>query len=244
MLLAVADGRALPASVLAAEAGVSPATASVHLAKLCAAGLLVAEPHGRYRYYRLASGEAAALIELAARLSPPQPVRSLRQGTRAHALRLARRCYDHLGGRLAVTICDRFIDLAYLGGGDGSIDPERSRSARLAGGILDDTFYQLTVAGAEYLAEFGVTLPVRRGVRCCVDWTEQRHHLAGPLGRSLLAALTDRGWLRPSPTSRAVLVTATGRTALAEHLGLPWPPPHGPHREVPTGSPAARQQPS
>jgi hypothetical protein len=36
MLLALGDGRALPASVLAAEAGVAPSTASEHLAGLVA----------------------------------------------------------------------------------------------------------------------------------------------------------------------------------------------------------------
>jgi DNA-binding transcriptional ArsR family regulator len=43
VLLAVDDGRALPASVLAEEAGVSRPTASSHLGKLTAAGLLSVE---------------------------------------------------------------------------------------------------------------------------------------------------------------------------------------------------------
>src|ERR1700743_98633 len=54
ILLALTDGRALPASRLATEAGVSPSTTSTHLAKLTAAGLLSVESNGRYRYYRLA----------------------------------------------------------------------------------------------------------------------------------------------------------------------------------------------
>ena len=49
ILLAVDDGRALPASGLAAEAGVSPPTASSHLRKLTDAGLLPVEAHGRRR---------------------------------------------------------------------------------------------------------------------------------------------------------------------------------------------------
>ncbi len=54
ILLALADGRALPASVLAAEAGVWPSTASGHLRKLTERSLIEVLPTGRYRYYRLA----------------------------------------------------------------------------------------------------------------------------------------------------------------------------------------------
>ena len=74
ILLALDDGRALPASMLAAEAGVTPATASSHLRKLTAAGLLAVETHGRYRYYRLAGPTVARLIETLGAL--PRPRRS------------------------------------------------------------------------------------------------------------------------------------------------------------------------
>src|ERR1700742_2392363 len=90
ILLALGDGRALPASVLASEAGVAPSTASGHLGKLVDAGLLTVTVQGRHRYYRLAGPEVGELIEVLARVAPAKPVRSLREGTRAHALRTAR----------------------------------------------------------------------------------------------------------------------------------------------------------
>lgn len=80
MLLALSDGRALPASMLAAEAGVSGPAASAHLHKLCDAGLLQVHVQGRFRYYRLAGDEVGDLIETLARLSPTQQIRSLREG--------------------------------------------------------------------------------------------------------------------------------------------------------------------
>src|SRR6266511_3670464 len=98
VLAALGDGRALPASMLAAEAGVAPSTASEHLSKLVRAGLLTVERHSRHRYFRLAGPDVADLLEALARVAPPSPVRSLREGTRAHALRSARTCYDHLAG--------------------------------------------------------------------------------------------------------------------------------------------------
>ena len=56
------DGRALTATELARCAGVSPQTTSSHLAKLTDAKLLVAERHGRHRYYRLADPAIADAI--------------------------------------------------------------------------------------------------------------------------------------------------------------------------------------
>ena len=74
VLLALDDGRALPASVLADEAGVSRPTASSHLGKLTDAGLLSVETHGRHRYYRLAGPEVGELLEQLGRLAPTRPV--------------------------------------------------------------------------------------------------------------------------------------------------------------------------
>ncbi len=114
IVLALGDGRALPASVLAAEAGVAPSTASAHLGRLVGAGLLDVVPQGRHRYYRLAGPEVGALLEALARVAPAGPVRSLRQGTRAEALRRARTCYDHLAGRLGVALLRSLLDRSVL----------------------------------------------------------------------------------------------------------------------------------
>jgi DNA-binding transcriptional ArsR family regulator len=116
ILLALGDGRALAASVLATEAGVAPSTASTHLARLLDAGLVTVRPQGRHRYYALAGPHVGELIEVLARLAPCAPVRSLRDGTHAHArrdrlsgpgrdlhyrlTRAGRRCLSQLGVRL------------------------------------------------------------------------------------------------------------------------------------------------
>src|SRR3954449_5594106 len=104
MLLALGDGRALAASMLAAEAGVAPSTASGHLARLVDADLLAVTVQGRHRYYRLAGPQVAELIEALARAAPAGAGRGPREDTRAHALRHARTCYDHLAGRLGVAV--------------------------------------------------------------------------------------------------------------------------------------------
>src|SRR5262245_2367208 len=121
ILSALCDGRALPASRLASEAGVSAATASSHLGKLTDAGLIVVEAHGRHRYYRLAGPDVARLLETLQQFAPaPRAVPALAEGTPAYALREARTCYDHLAGRLGVELMAALLARGYLAGGDGA----------------------------------------------------------------------------------------------------------------------------
>jgi hypothetical protein len=191
-----------------------------HLHKLATAGPLAVETHGRYRYYRLAGPTVARLIETLGTLAPAAPIRSLRQDTRAAALRRARTCYDHLAGRLGVALMAAFLQRAWLTGGDGTFHADTAGHDRLSapGHDLD---YALTPGGRDFLDEFGVDLPPRRqAVRYCVDWTEQRHHSAGGLGRGLLDHLTDLEWIRPTRADHAVEITAAGRDGLNGTFGI------------------------
>lgn len=203
VLLALSDGRSLPASMLAAEAGVAPSTASHHLARLAAGGLITVATRGRHRYYALAGPDVADLLEAVARVAPAQPVRSLREGTRAHALRYARRCYDHLAGRLGVALADAL---------------QRQRFVEVT-----DAAYTVTDLGAERLGRLGFELSAGDAARACRDWTEQRSHLAGAVGRSLLTGLLERGWLERDARSRALRVTRAGVCALPAVLGIALP---------------------
>jgi DNA-binding transcriptional ArsR family regulator len=219
MLLALGDGRALPAGVLAAEAGVAASTASGHLGRLVDAGLLVVVPQGRHRYYRLAGPQVAELIEALARVAPAAPIRSLRDGTRAHAIRTARTCYDHLAGRLGVAVMRALIADGAIAGGDGLHRLDGAGQDRLSAPGRD-VDYRLTRAGARKLARLGIEEADRLPVRYCVDWTEQAHHLSGPLGRALADRLLELGWLRRADRGRAVHVTDAGADGLRREFGL------------------------
>jgi DNA-binding transcriptional ArsR family regulator len=173
VLGALADGRELPASVLAAEAGVAPSTASVHLGKLVDGGLVLAERHGRHRYFRLSGPDVARALEALARIAPPAPVRSLREGTRAHAVRVARTCYDHLAGRLGVALMAGLVEGGVLVGGDGRHERSRARGDRPSA-VGRDLDYRLTDGGARRLRDLGVDVEValagpRTPIRYCVD---------------------------------------------------------------------------
>jgi DNA-binding transcriptional ArsR family regulator len=216
VLMALNDGRALPASVLASEAGVARSTASGHLGKLTDAGLLQVETHGRHRYYRLAGAHVGQLLEQLTQIAPARPVRSLREGSRAAQLREARTCYDHLAGRLGVSVMASMLEHGYLDGGDGLPQPGEAQQDHVAG-YGRDVEYSLTESGWDFLDDAGVKIAEgnRSLVRYCVDWSEQRHHLAGMLGRAMLDRFLDASWIRRRETGRSVQITPEGRAALA-----------------------------
>ncbi|WP_030982437.1 ArsR/SmtB family transcription factor [Streptomyces sp. NRRL S-1813] len=229
VLLALAGGGALPASALAAEAGVGNSTISGHLARLLDARLLTVELDGRHRYYRLATTDVARALEQLALIARPLPVRSLNADTRAKALLRARLCYDHLAGRLGVAVMSALQEREILavertGSGGGSPDADAGAGTGGTGAGSLDVAYVLTPHGRQELAAFGIEtdrLPRRRAsVRYCVDWAEQRHHLAGALGAALTARLFDLEWLRHGKYRRVVHLTDAGREGLATAFGV------------------------
>jgi len=217
VLIALADGRALVASTLAAEAGVAPSTLSGHLARLVEGGLVTIEPSGRHRYVRLSGPQVGDAIEALARISPTRPVRSLRQATHADAIRRARTCYDHVAGRLGVAICDALVDTGVL---LIEVDPGAAPDPVLGAGRVRR--YLLSEHGRERLSALGVSLDLasrRPLVRYCVDWSEQRPHIGGGLGAALLNRLVGLGWVVRGDR-RVVRVTESGKEGLSDRFGV------------------------
>src|ERR687888_434944 len=81
MLAALGDGRALPASVLAAQARVAPSTGSEHPPKLLGRGVLAGEIRGRRRFFGRHGAESGEALGALAGGAPREPVRSLREAT-------------------------------------------------------------------------------------------------------------------------------------------------------------------
>ncbi|MFF1834021.1 ArsR/SmtB family transcription factor [Streptomyces sp. NPDC058231] len=203
--LALLDGRAWTAGELARYAAVAPSTASGHLGKLVAGGLLTEERQGRHRYLRLADERAAHLVEsLAAQAEPGagERPRTLRAASAGSALARGRTCYDHLAGRIGIAVTD----------------------AMTARGLLrQDTGFALTDAGLGWFADLGITPDTgtrRPFVRGCLDWTERRPHLAGAAGAALCGHALEAGWCVRIGSGRAVKATADGEQALHELLGI------------------------
>ncbi len=198
ILTALMDGRALTASELAAEAGVTAQTASAHLSKLAEGGLIRPRKQGRHKYFALAHEDVAQVLEglmgLSAGLARPRT----RTGPRDDALRHARVCYNHLAGAMGIQLYDSLLTRRFL------LETE-------AGPVLAPD-------GAEFVQAFGVDLPALRARRApicreCLDWSERRSHLAGSLGRAIFARIEALGWARRDPESRAVLFSERGQAA-------------------------------
>jgi DNA-binding transcriptional ArsR family regulator len=210
ILTELMDGRAMPAGELATAAGLSAQAASAHLARLLDGGLLMVEREGRHRYYRLAGPGIATILEGLAALCE-QPASQIRaHAPRSAALRFARTCYDHLAGELGVAMLDALEQRGLLAPGDGK--------------HLEVTPEGITWFARVFTIDVVTLKPGRHGIACrCLDWTQRRHHLAGPLGTAMLRRCRDLALLTTTRPSRIVELTARGRNFARAQLGLTLP---------------------
>ena len=214
MLLQLMDGRAMTATELANAAGITPATASRHLALMVEAELLHVTAIGRHRYHRIASPQVASLLEsimqVAGAAAPKRS--SVRDGPKDESLRQARTCYDHLAGRLGVAIANKLADDRAL-----VIESDSGWVTERAAESLGGLGLGLGVAVTELLEPSN---PARRVLcRPCMDWSERRTHLAGRLGAAICDGCMGHGWLLRKSTSRAVEITPRGQIALRNWMG-------------------------
>jgi DNA-binding transcriptional ArsR family regulator len=196
MLTALMDGRALTATELAQQAGVTLQTASGHLSRLEGANLLRVEKQGRHRYYRLSGEDIAVVLEGLMGLAVRTGHLRNRVGPKDPALRQARVCYDHLAGDMGVWAYDRLLAKGLV------TESERD--------------VHVTPEGQDFFAGLGIQIEAlereRRPLcRVCLDWSERRYHVAGALGARLLSMLFDRGWAQREKGSRVVRFTPQGR---------------------------------
>ncbi len=120
-------------------------------------------------------------------------------------MRLARTCYDHLAGHLAVRIAERMEARGFISISDGAA-------------ILHEE-------GRHFVCDFGVDLEGpslgRRDLcRACLDWSERRFHLGGRLGAGLLNRFVALGWLRRAAGSRALLITGAGEVGFSSEFRI------------------------
>lgn len=209
MLTALLGGFSLSASDLAWHAGVTPQTASGHLARMAAAELVTVQALGRHRYYKLASPRVASMLETIYQVAGDQPVPRRRLPSSVDtAMREARTCYDHLAGGLGVAIAEALVARRYL--------------------VLGDEAGVVTRRGRGFFAEFGLDLAaLDRQRRCfcriCNDLTERRPHVAGALGAAFCARCFTQGWIARVKDSRAVSVTPKGAENFRKMLGIAPP---------------------
>jgi DNA-binding transcriptional ArsR family regulator len=203
IVMALMGADELSAGDLATRSKVSYSTISRHLARLSEGRLVAVAERGRHRFFRLAGPRVRDAVAALASIAPAANASRISTGkAAAHA---ARTCYDHLAGRLGVSLTDELL--------------RRRLISERGGG------YSLTRGGAGYFRDLGLNLPELRARRRayavrCMDGTERRPHLGGALGAGLAAHMFELGWLRRVQGNRSVLVTHAGRMALRERFGI------------------------
>src|SRR5499425_3558690 len=204
MLASLMGGQALTASELAYLARVSRPTASEHLGKLVDARLLGITKQGRFRYYRITSPLVARMLESIERVAAIDvPPRYQPRSIKSDKLRFARTCYDHLAGQVGVAIANALVANGHM--------------------VLTEDGGEVTDAGARFLTEFGADLRARgKRIFCrpCPDWSERRYHVAGLVGAEIWRRCLDLGWLVRERDSRALRLTAAGKTGLSHTFGV------------------------
>jgi DNA-binding transcriptional ArsR family regulator len=206
MLTVLMDGRARTAKELAYGAGITPQTASSHLAKLLRARLLAMERQSRHRYFRLAAPSVGHAVEALMAVSPARAREPASEG-QLDGLRLARTCYDHLAGQLGVSVTEAMVRRRFL-----------QPSGR---------DFLLTPSGARFLERLGVDVEHTRRehrafARQCLDWSERRAHLAGALGAAVARRCLDLRWVHPVEEERTLMLTPQGRRGLRRWFGIDW----------------------
>jgi DNA-binding transcriptional ArsR family regulator len=198
MLTALMSGKALTVSELAEEAGVTIQTASSHLSKLDAGGLLRPRKQGRHKYFSLASDEVAHVLEGLMGLAAGAGHLRRRTGPKDAELREARVCYNHLAGDRGTQMFDSLIAQGYL--------------------VVEGEDLNLTATGAAFALNFEIDLDALQKVRAplcreCLDWSERRSHLAGSLGRAFLTRFEELSWAKRDQKTRIVSFSRAGSEA-------------------------------
>ena len=201
MLVALLGGKALTASELANEAGITAQTASSHLAKLEAGGLIARVRQGRHAYFRLANHDVATMLETMMGVAARAGHLRTRPGPSDPAMRKARMCYDHLAGEMGVALFDSLVARGHIAENNNAVS--------------------LTRKGEKFLEEFGIdaeALKAERRPLCrsCLDWSMRRAHLSGALGGAILAQLYALDWAKRDRKSRVVIFSLRGEKRFRE----------------------------
>ncbi len=204
ILYSLKADKVMTAGELANVAGVANSTTSEHLAKLAEAGLVQVTKQGRCRHYSLSNDTIADILisfEGLAVLQTEQTFQPKWDEVHIHA----RRCMDHIAGRLGCGIAANLIERGLV--------------------VLQTNGPDLTDAGESWAQGVGLN-PVRllsgprQTVSLCNDWIENTPHLGGTLGAELMRSFLGRDWIRRDNVKGKTLITPKGSEGFRKEFQL------------------------
>jgi DNA-binding transcriptional ArsR family regulator len=207
ILYSLLDGRARTSTELAVVADVSPSTTSAHLKRLQGQKLITGIAQGKHRYYRLHNPEVADALE-ALNIIASNSRDDFLPNTPSR-LMLARTCYDHIAGKLGVSLYESFTVKGWFA----------------IGRVRNGTACELSALGHKEFAALGIDLEGthqtrRRFAYECLDWSERRPHLGGSLAAAILCLMVKENWVAKDLDSRVLTITDHGRRKLLKRLGV------------------------
>jgi DNA-binding transcriptional ArsR family regulator len=206
ILYCLLDGHARTSTELAVVADVTPSTTSVHLNRLRAERLVKVLVQGKHRFYSLYDPDVGNALEALSLVAGSSP--RFVTSAPSHLL-VARTCYDHMAGRLAVLLHNRFKAMGWL-----TVVPPRKGNA-----------CELSNAGAQEFECLGIDSEEARTSRRrfayeCLDWSERQPHLGGALGAALLSMALKKKWVIQDLDSRALSISSFGERQVFSRFGI------------------------
>jgi DNA-binding transcriptional ArsR family regulator len=188
---------------------ISQSNLSNHLAVLCRANLIKKISSGRRNSYEIAGREAAQLIELLQNMQR-LPVNK----PNIKNIAIARTCYDHVAGKLGVSIFNALYEKDAITYTAPATDPAFFSENVGLGVNSGKTFKALGVDLSQ------IAHAKRKYLYACLDWTEKKPHLAGAVGAALFNSMMEQKWVIRNDEKRVLRITDSGRRALKEIIDL------------------------
>ena len=191
------NGRALSASWLANRLNLSPQATRFHLKKLEDVELIHHRACGKHRYYEIKNQDTAMFIESTFKVIPPKEDLFLTNANTKEKFKEARTCYKHLAGSWSVALTQSFIDNKFI--------------------VIQNNFFVVTENGKNFFNKHKLLVNMLNTAsigKRCIDFSEHRDHIGGPLGTLLLQSMLQQKWFVQNDNNRELTITSKGRKSL------------------------------
>ena len=167
--------------------------------------MIVCRKSGRHKYFTLGGDDVGHVLEALMGLAAGAGHLRTRTGPKDTALREARVCYNHLAGEKGIALFQGMLSRGFV--------------------CETDEDVTLTHDGTAFLIDFGVDIETLKRIktplcRPCLDWSARRSHLAGSVGRALLAQMQALEWAARIEGTRIVAFTQYGESAFQKTFGI------------------------